>query len=89
MQSANISALSLFIYRLTEAEFKLDLLEKDPYALDVPVRPIRGTVPNCKTDPNSSGFWFCFLRWHTFNCFKPILATCMYKSVVLKKKKKP
>ncbi|XP_063189975.1 melanoma inhibitory activity protein 2 isoform X6 [Chroicocephalus ridibundus] len=25
--------------KLTEAEFKLDLLEKDPYALDVPVRP--------------------------------------------------
>jgi len=43
VQSANISALSLFIYRLTEAEFKLDLLEKDPYALDVPVRPFRGT----------------------------------------------
>ncbi|XP_054682503.1 melanoma inhibitory activity protein 2 isoform X3 [Grus americana] len=25
--------------KLTETEFKLDLLEKDPYALDVPVRP--------------------------------------------------
>ncbi|XP_061319549.1 melanoma inhibitory activity protein 2 isoform X2 [Pezoporus flaviventris] len=25
--------------KLTEAEFKLDLLEKDPYALDVPARP--------------------------------------------------
>ncbi|XP_027736520.1 melanoma inhibitory activity protein 2 isoform X5 [Empidonax traillii] len=25
--------------KLTEAEFKLELLEKDPYALDVPVRP--------------------------------------------------
>ncbi|KFO87118.1 cTAGE family member 5, partial [Buceros rhinoceros silvestris] len=25
--------------KLTELEFKLDLLEKDPYALDVPVRP--------------------------------------------------
>ncbi|XP_027651751.2 melanoma inhibitory activity protein 2 isoform X1 [Falco peregrinus] len=25
--------------KLTEAEFKLDLLEKDPYGLDVPVRP--------------------------------------------------
>ncbi|XP_061853805.1 melanoma inhibitory activity protein 2 isoform X2 [Colius striatus] len=25
--------------KLTEAEFRLDLLEKDPYALDVPVRP--------------------------------------------------
>ncbi|XP_042294229.1 melanoma inhibitory activity protein 2 isoform X2 [Sceloporus undulatus] len=25
--------------KLTEAEFKCDLLEKDPYALDVPVRP--------------------------------------------------
>ncbi|NWU95140.1 MIA2 protein, partial [Upupa epops] len=25
--------------KLTESEFKLDLLEKDPYALDVPVRP--------------------------------------------------
>ncbi|XP_072194321.1 melanoma inhibitory activity protein 2 isoform X2 [Excalfactoria chinensis] len=29
--------------KLTEAEFKLDLLEKDPYALDVPVRPFRGS----------------------------------------------
>ncbi|XP_071413981.1 melanoma inhibitory activity protein 2 isoform X2 [Pithys albifrons albifrons] len=25
--------------KLTEAEFKLELLEKDPYALDVPIRP--------------------------------------------------
>ncbi|NWT65136.1 CTGE5 factor, partial [Prunella himalayana] len=25
--------------KLTEAEFKLELLEKDPYALDIPVRP--------------------------------------------------
>ncbi|XP_039245643.1 melanoma inhibitory activity protein 2 isoform X3 [Pipra filicauda] len=30
--------------KLTEAEFKLELLEKDPYALDVPVRPfVRGS----------------------------------------------
>ncbi|KAJ7410255.1 cTAGE family member 5 isoform X3 [Willisornis vidua] len=29
--------------KLTEAEFKLELLEKDPYALDVPIRPfVRG-----------------------------------------------
>ncbi|XP_065608975.1 melanoma inhibitory activity protein 2 isoform X1 [Cyrtonyx montezumae] len=31
--------------KLTEAEFKLDLLEKDPYALDVPVRPFREHSP--------------------------------------------
>ncbi|KAJ7399541.1 cTAGE family member 5 [Pitangus sulphuratus] len=34
----------LMIIGLTEAEFKLELLEKDPYALDVPVRPfVRGS----------------------------------------------
>uniref|UniRef100_A0A8C9FQ03 CTAGE family member 5 n=1 Tax=Pavo cristatus TaxID=9049 RepID=A0A8C9FQ03_PAVCR len=31
--------------KLTEAEFKLDLLEKDPFALDVPVRPFREHSP--------------------------------------------
>ncbi|XP_051662442.1 melanoma inhibitory activity protein 2 isoform X3 [Manacus candei] len=41
--------------KLTEAEFKLELLEKDPYALDVPVRPfVRGSRgPSAMYEPGS------------------------------------
>lgn len=87
MQSSKTSAvlgylllLLLFICRLTEAEFKLDLLEKDPYALDVPVRPFgRGTVLNCKIKPNCFGLWLCFPRPQIWNCLETILAMCMYE----------
>ena len=58
----------LFICRLTETEFKLDLLEKDPYALDVPVRPFgRGTVLNCKIEPNCFHLCLCLARPHIRN----------------------
>ncbi|XP_075281617.1 melanoma inhibitory activity protein 2 isoform X2 [Opisthocomus hoazin] len=51
--------------KLTETEFKLDLLEKDPYALDVPVRPFgrasRGPTAVCEAgnergEPTSDRF---------------------------------
>lgn len=32
--------LVVFVYRLTDTQFKLDALDKDPYALDTLARPL-------------------------------------------------
>lgn len=32
--------LGVFVYRLTDTQFKLDALDKDPYALDTLARPL-------------------------------------------------